>query len=350
MVKLKFGNLTYISEKPYELNKGIRIEYETPIPVEVHKFYSPSNYSFQAITESKFYCSHPYQFNDITDSNPLSFNFDNLSFEDYKALFQNELNDEELKELYVKDKETKFSAFRNLHFSLITQKLGTICLTSDEMNNLMWGHYSSDSGFRIKFDTQKLLESINNINDQNCLIFPINYIEDKLHIDVNKLGFHLPLLVDISTKIKHWQYENEWRIVISKNDMNVPHSLITPHLIDYTGKDDRFIKYDPESILEIVFGMNFFNGTNVESIQSISNTENHITIKNKNLSDFLDFVSDNLQGKMVHAGLFIDEKESYFEGTAPIKRSIEKIEIKKIDKNIFSLIRTNPGVIRTNFN
>jgi len=346
MTQLKFGKLTYISETPYEFNKGIRIEYGEEIPLELHKFYYPNKNSLSAVSNCQFYCSHPFQFNDLTDSNPLSFNFKDLKFENYVPYFQNIVDEEELKKMYEEDKKIGFPNFRNIFFSLLTQKLGTICLTPNEMNDLMWGHYASDSGFRIKYDSKKLIDSINKINDQDCLVFPINYIDNKLNVDVNIYGFHIPLLLDFSTKVKHWEYENEWRIIISKNDMSVPHSQITPYVQDYNGKDDRLVSYDKESILEIVLGMNFFNGKKVSTIEYISNTEKMITVEDKDLIDFLSFISTNFEDKIVHAGIFFDDAESIYKGTIPMKRSIEKIKIHQVEHNKFMLIRVNPGYLR----
>ena len=346
MAKLQFGKLTYISEKPFEFNQGLRIEYEEGIPESFNKYYYPSKYSIDALNNSQFYFSHPYQFNDLTDSNPLSFNYENLQFKDFAPFFNEKLNVDEIKNLYRQDKETGFQYFRMLFFSLWTQKIGVLCLTTNEMHNLMWGHYSTDSGFKIKYNAKKLIESINIKNSMDCMLFPINYIKEKLQVDTNKYGFHLPLLLDFSTKVHDWEYENEWRVVMTKNDMNVPNSLITPWQKDYNGRDDRLVEYDIESIEEIVLGMNFFNGNNTENIDNVSPTENILTIKDGSLIEFMKILSSTLDDKVMKAGVFIDAKESTYEGTAPMKRSLEKIKIKVIQENQFLIERTNPGYLR----
>ncbi|ALM49548.1 hypothetical protein AMR72_11930 [Flavobacterium psychrophilum] len=230
---------------------------------------------------------------------------------------------------------------------MLTQKIGVICLSTNEMHNLMWGYYASDSGFKIKFKTQKLIESINTSMAQNCLFFPINYVENKLHIDVNAFGSHIPILIDVSTKVLHWQHENEWRIVVFKNDMSVPNSYITPHVENHIGVDNRLVNYDKDSIEEIVFGINFFNGNIIEKITSKSITENIVEIKNEAAIEFLKFVSNNLKGKTFMSGLFINPENISYACTTNIERSIEEIIISHIDKNIFSILRKKPGHLKS---
>lgn len=340
MSKLKYGNLTYISENPLEFGKGLRIEFKGKYPTELYKYYSASSNNFNAVKENLFYCSHPYHFNDLTDSTQLSYNFKNLSYENYKVLFLNLEEDSKILSMYNEDKKHNFSNYRNIFYSLITQKLGVICLTSNEMNNLMWGHYSGDSGFKIKFETKKLLESINSENNQNCMFFPINYIKNKLHISTEFYGNTIPLLVDISTKVMDWKYENEWRIVVSKNDLSVPKSLVSL-FEDYLGNDDRYIKYNSTDIKEIVLGFNFFNGKNFENLVYKSKNEYSIDAKSNDLVEFLKFICNSMNGEVLKAGLLVDDQQITFKGTESLKRSTEKLKISHVSKNTFVINRNN---------
>jgi hypothetical protein len=350
-MKLKFGKFTYISEEPLEFGKGLRIEFEQDFPSDLYKYYSPSDHNFKSLSKNEFFASHPYQFNDLTDSNPLSYDFTNLTYDNFKKLYallvkSGHLTEENLQEMYEVDSKIGFKDYRVHFYTLLTQKIGVICLSTNEMHNLMWGYYASDSGFKIKFNTKKLLESINTLNNNNCLFFPINYIENKLHMDINTYGSYVPILIDLSTKVKHWQHENEWRIIIFKNDMNVPHSYITPHVPDNVGSDDRFINYNMTSIEEIVFGINFFNGKLISKSTFISEVENSIEIIKEDAVEFLKFVSKNLKDKTFMSGLLMNSNNTPYPDTIAIERSIEKIEINHIEKNIFSIIRSNPGYLR----
>jgi hypothetical protein len=338
MKKLKFNNLTYVAETPFQWNKGIRIEFEEEIPTELYKYYSSSENNLKAFANNNFFCSHPYHFNDILDSTPLSYDFKTLTFEEYKIIFKDFVEDDKLRSMYENEKMIGFRGYRNFYYSLITQKLGFVCLTKNKMHNLMWGHYASDTGFKIKFNTQILIESLNTTNKQNCLLFPVNYVKYKQHIDTSKYGLNFPLLVDISTKVKDWEYEKEWRIIITKNDMNVPKSLISLEE-DYDGTNDRFANYSPKSIEEIVLGFNFFNGKNFTNLVQISIDEITIEAKKAEFSDFLKFICNNMNGNVLKSGLLVDEKEILFEGAKPLKRSLEKLEIKHILDNVFSILR-----------
>ncbi|MFP5437286.1 MAG: DUF2971 domain-containing protein [Bacteroidia bacterium] len=341
---LSFNNFTYIAEHPFEFGKNVRIEFEKDIPDSLYKYYSPNNYNFTAIANNEFYCSHPFQFNDLTDCTPYSYDFSDINFEDFKTIYINlsKLKIEEIEEMYHRDKAAGFKEYRTQFYMMLTQHLGILCLSENEMHNLMWGYYASDAGFKIKFKTDALLESINDVNGQNVLFFPINYIDNKLHIDINKYGSWLPILLEISTKVKHWQHEHEWRIVMFKNDMDVPNSLITPSIPDYNGKDNRFIKYNPEAVEEIVFGMNFFNGKIVKKSTFVSNTEIHITVEDFDVCNFLDFVALKLVDKVYHCGIFTDRENLIFDGAAMIESSIEKIIFTKLAENLYSINRNTP--------
>lgn len=346
MTKLIFGRLNYIIEKPLEFNLGLRIECSEIIPSHLFKYYSPSEYNLKSLFESKLYFSHPYRFNDITDSTPLSFDYKDLKIDDYARIFEDRFKKAELERMYENEKLGGFSAYRILLYSLWTQKIGLFSLSKNEMNDLMWGHYSTDSGFKVKFDTVKLIDSLNKNYDQKSMVFPINYINQKLQVDVGRYGVHLPLLVDFSTKVKSWEYEDEWRIIMTKNDMDIPNSIKTPNQKDHKGKDDRLFKYDPSCISEIVLGMDFFNGINLRKSEYVSPTERVIISKDNSLSLFLDFIVENFPDKIYHAGVFVNRDKSEFEGTSTMGRSIEQINIQKIDDNKFMLKRINPDSVR----
>lgn len=341
---LKFDKLTYIIESPLEFGKSVQIKFDKEIPKSLYKYYSPSSHNFSSIAKSEFYCSHPFQFNDLTDCTPYSYDFSDINFEDFKKIYlsTNEISVAEVRKMYNQDKTNGFKEYRTLFYMLLTQHLGILCLSENKMHNLMWGYYASDSGFKIKFKTKQLIESINTINQQNILFYPINYIDHKLHVDIIKYKNYLSILIDISTKVKHWNHEKEWRIVMFKNDMDVPNSLIAPNLVDHIGKDNRLIQYCPEAVEEIVFGMNFFNGKIVKKSTFVSNTEIHITVEDFDVCNFLDFVALKLVDKVYHCGIFTDRENLIFDGAAMIERSIEKIIFTKLAENLYSINRNTP--------
>lgn len=347
MSKLKFGDLTYVCKNPFKLNNGINIESKEDKPENLYKYYSPNENNFNAVANNNLFCSHPFHFNDLTDSTPLSYDFKNLTYEDFENYYDGLLLDKNLLLLiYEDDKLNLFRSHCNHYYSELNSMLGFISLTKNEMNNLMWGHYSGDSGFKIKFNTEKLIRSINEKNDQNCLFFPIKYIENKLHIDTSKYGTYFPLLVDISTKVNDWEYENEWRIVVDKSDMSVPESLVSLR-DDYKGENNRFVSYDADSIEEIVLGFHFFNGKNFANQKIITTEEFRIDAKSQDVTNLLKFICNNKKIIIRKAGIKVgSEENTLIPNTKHLKRSLEGIEIKHISHFTFSVLRLNRNEVQ----
>ncbi len=344
MAKIEFGDWSYVDETPIKWEK-LQIEFKKEIPKNVYKYYSSNENNFSAIANNNLFCSHPFHFNDLTDSTPLSYNFKNVTFKEFKDYYGDLVNENQLKIMYEEDKLNSFRNYCNDYYSELTSHLGIISLTENEMNNLMWGHYSSDSGFKIKFTTEKLIESINKDNEQNILLFPIKYIKNKLHIDISIYGKNLPLLVDISTKVKDWDYENEWRIVITKTAMSVPNSLVSVKE-DYNGKNNRFVSFDVISIEEIVLGFNFFNGKNFTNKISKTSDEFQIDSKSQDATNFLKFICNNRKITIRIAGLKVTAEENILiPNTNSLKRTLERIEIKHILHYTFSILRVNSNEV-----
>ncbi len=342
MGKIEFGDLTYVCETPFKLNNGISIESKEDKPKNLYKYYSPNENNFNAVSNNNLFCSHPFHFNDLTDSTPLSYDFKDLTYEEFKKHYEVDLVDEnQLLIMYEEGKLNLFRSYCNHYYSELNSMLGFISLTKNEMNNLMWGHYSGDSGFKVKFNTQKLIKSINEKNEQNCLFFPIKYIKNKLHIDTSKYGTYFPLLVDISTKVNDWIYENEWRIVITKSAMSVPESLVSLKE-DYKGENNRFASYDADSIEEIVLGFHFFNGKNFTNQIFKTSDEFLIDTKSQDVTNLLKFMCNNKNIIVRKAGLKVDSEENrLIPNTKSLKRSLERIEIKHISHFTFSVLRVN---------
>lgn len=341
MGKIEFGDLTYICETPFKLNNGISIKSKQDKPENIYKYYFPNDNNFNAVANNNLFCSHPFHFNDLTDSTPLSYDFKDLTYEEFKNYYKDLVDENQLQLMYEKDKLNLFRSYCNHYFSELTSKIGIVSLTKNKMNNLMWGHYSTDSGFNVKFSTQKLVASINVKNEQNCLFFPIKYIKDKLHIDTSKYGIDFLFLVDISTKVNDWKYENEWRIVITKVGMSVPNSLVKVEE-DYNGINNRFASYSTDSIEEIVLGFNFFNGKNFSNQIFKTTEEFQIDAKNQDVTNFLKLISNNKSIIIRKAGVKVDSEEKILiPNTKSLRRSLEKIEIKHISHYTFSVVRVN---------
>lgn len=84
------------------------------------------------------------------------------------------------------------------------EKLGILCLSENPFHILMWSHYASDhSGICIGFDSGKSI-----FKDA----IKISYGADRPLIGLNS-DPDLILKNVFLKKSKHWEYENEWRII-----------------------------------------------------------------------------------------------------------------------------------------
>ena len=97
------------------------------------------------------------------------------------------------------------------------------CLCTDYKNRLMWSHYAdSHKGFCIEYDF-----SGNDLIAFKHLPFPIYYSKDRPTIPWEDCVNITPessksaaskLMIGMLTKDAAWNYENEWRILISSNE------------------------------------------------------------------------------------------------------------------------------------
>ena len=76
----------------------------------------------------------------------------------------------------------------------------------------------------------------------------------------------IPFYYSVTVKIDTWEYEDEWRFLIGKQQMGVPYSKsgFSPREDYLVKKENRYTYYDKSIVKEITLGMNFFNGRDFE--------------------------------------------------------------------------------------
>jgi hypothetical protein len=116
-------------------------------------------------------------------------------------------------------------------FQYINNSLVCLSLTQDKENLLMWSHYADDhKGFVIEYDTNHEF-----FNDKSKCLFSVEY--DKVRPEVKTLEFG-SLIIELTKtlkdeeqltedqlkqisilfkKSKDWEYEEEWRLLTTKN-------------------------------------------------------------------------------------------------------------------------------------
>ena len=119
-----------------------------------------------------------------------------------------------------------------------------LCFTSECNNPILWGHYSKNhTGILVKFDTALIL--VNGNAPLSTFLEPVEYKDDMITIpgDFMKLDRKTQMgIIQKNTfrKYTDWQYEKEDRGIVS---------------FDHK-ENKRYLELAPESILEVVIGLN----------------------------------------------------------------------------------------------
>ena len=340
----------------YYVNKGKGSIKCKERPKSIFKYYALNEHSIDALTNGYLYASHPFDLNDILDSSQfLLYTTKRVQYSRYydllMPLFEGKEN--ELTEFYKHDSTQQGCRGILTHeWHIISDKFGIISMTGKDSHSLMWPHYTQEKGFQIKMCLDKLEESIvDKLNDGYLVgIFPMNYVEQLSSIDASEFEhLTIPFLYMTNIKSKDWCYEDEWRIIVSRDDMGVPFqkkgfSRISDRKVD---KVRRFAFYDKGLVEEITLGMDYFNGYDFEIKQSDDERSFYIRIIDDEINDnsnykvhekLLNYIGDNLKSKLYLSSVSVEYDSN---GLPYMIRTKEKIEIEKVDNENFILTRTN---------
>ena len=226
MNKFEYKGFTYSSDDSIYSILGDKesIRGKSSEPPKLYKYYSYNNFSIDALRNQYLYASHPYQFNDSMDSSWALLDFKNITKEKYIRLLENCLNTktkEDVDKLFSYDKEQNFEYIRLLFYITISRTTGFVSLSSSFINNLMWGHYSKETGFVVELDMEILKDNIRILNNdiKNFSLTPIQYVDKLETIDMLREEFKspfLPFLLATNIKQNNWAYENEGFIISNK--------------------------------------------------------------------------------------------------------------------------------------
>ena len=329
-----------------EANPNEYIEHDKLKPDNIFKYYGISKYSVDALLRGYLYASHPFDLNDTLDSSYAIYSSSNrLSKQQYQNFYKTK-SKKELDEIYQEDTlNKKFIAdFYNCSSSMF----GIISMSGDTNNDLIWPHYTQEEGFQLMFKTHKLEQSIKNtLNEEDDFLglYPLNYCKELKTIDLSKLqnAYISAFLYLTNVKMACWEYENEWRFIIGKNNMKIPYTKIGLHQgTDHGEIENRYVYYDNNLVERIVIGKNFFNGR-VFKIKPIEIMKWELTIKenpckdNNFYKDFLNYIISNLNDKF-----YISDTCGIPDGTNyRMVRRIVRANIDRIHKDSYFLVLTN---------
>lgn len=141
--------------------------------------------------------------------------------------------------------------------------------SKEALNNpLLWGYYTYGyKGIAIEIEYSGRI--INDIDDEeigNCCIVKVNYIDDNVEINNNS---SVPKI--ISTKLKCWKHEDEYRY-LKKKDSN---------------KDDSDNLFKIGKIKKVHFGNPYGNTYNERNIKDASEKINEYIKNKKALEEYI---------------------------------------------------------------
>lgn len=173
---------------------------------KLYNYYSLSINNIDALLNNYFYLSNPSTFNDPFDCN--------------LNLIEN-----------VENEINKLETVKRNNIS----NIGITSLSEVIDSNLMWGHYANNyNGFAIEFDGENIDVKIAKERFVKNTLTRVNYSENLKKI---KKEFPFALHYVLTTKMKDWKYEKEWRIIC-----------------DLKEGDDRILYYYPEKVKGIYVG------------------------------------------------------------------------------------------------
>ncbi len=107
-------------------------------------------------------------------------------------------------------------SLRNLLERAFEEHIGILCLTEVPDHVLMWAHYTdSHHGFLLEFDhTDAFFNQRKSTDDELRHLRRVSYSDKRPTLSLTEIGSFDVFL----TKSKHWDYEQEWRMLVHLKD------------------------------------------------------------------------------------------------------------------------------------
>jgi hypothetical protein len=301
-------------------------------PEKLYKYYSLSDYSLKSLKKNTIYFSHANLLNDVMDGNFMLWDMNDF-----------------IKQ-YNEDKEIKSDISKESILKQITKPFlecrGVFSLCDTYKNELIWAHYTNETGYCIEFETKKLKKNINeNRKENDCYFFPISYgnlqqinfseyihCENEFETKRKTVNAMLPILYCFAQKENSWKYENEWRFLLRDkkfNSISFPIEIINDELnkIEKFRKSGGNIKIKKNIISKVILAPLFFNNSRFNKVE-ITNSNLLIynfkdDISGKTAKEFLEILKYNFKNKIYQIDKIIKDKVVVRE----IKYKIEIIDI-----------------------
>jgi len=234
---------------------------EIPSPKTLSKYYSLNKNNVQAFVNSQFYVSHPEKLNDIFDFNLSLIDFTKYKFSDIEALLPDEEEKKEALNGFQNNAVEYLEKLKNTFYGLWISVFGILCMTEDKFNDLMWAHYTNNSGFLLEFNHDEFKKDI------FVGPYPINYIPLLESLDFSVLEMTLGFFIVSLIKKSVWKYENEFRYFCLpdiKTNFKVD-GRFSNSQFDFD-LQERLISYPAGALKKVILGFNFFSNDIKETI------------------------------------------------------------------------------------
>ena len=296
-------------------------------PENIFKYYSLNSNNVDALINGYFFASHSLGLNDVFDSSsyilnssvvfPLEYFYKFYKLVSKKGVLSKDEKDE-IKQIHGRGNKHEMI---KLLWDLTASTFGVISMSASDNNNLMWPHYTFEKGFQLEFNTIKIRKSIISkldINDECVGFFPVNYVKKLKMLDVSHFSnIKIPFLYATNIKNKNWKYEEEWRFLVSRKDMELPKDKVgfdyLKHMHNLNKLVNRYFYYEKKLVKSITLGANFFT-TKDFNIYNLSPTCYYVTPKKKFYYNFLDYLFNEFQNKLyISSGQTIPNVDGSFE-------------------------------------
>lgn len=318
----------------------ITVEVKKAFPEKFYKYYGLSKRSNQVLEDVSLFFSHAYLVNDLMDGNFMLWNLEEF-IERYSKDTKTKVDSESFKQSSIIQFRNEFLKYR-----------GILSLTEGYQNELFWIHYTNEKGYCLELNSSKLKNFFEEKYSSDILLFPINYkkleilnlndvaiFEERTNLFKQTVDINLPILYSFSVKDEFWQYENEWRFLLKKNDfkhINNPLDIISEEerKLDQINLNSRNITIPIDVIDKIILAPVFFNNDVFckKSLES-GNEKFWFTKPDKNeLYNFFKILLEKYQDKIFQVDKVLNYKDN------SVHRVLRyKIEITELSEDFINI-------------
>ena len=134
------------------------------------------------------------------------------------------------------------------------QKGCLLSVSKTAQNTVMWAHYADKhKGAVIGIDFNNIFPDTN--RERGILMDAVSYSEHRPKITMLPELVPEEFLKTLLTKSAEWSYEKEFRTIFLVDHLEILRQQGLACLKDFNGKETWFLRLNPESIREIVFGL-----------------------------------------------------------------------------------------------